>query len=271
MLAEALGIQDRDIVCFVGAGGKTAATMQAARERAAFGRRTIVTTTTRIIEPIPAAGETLVFADDLPDCQAKVHQALAQYATIVLAGNQPKDGPVSMGWIGYDHPIKFQPYKLTGVPADWIAPLAASLSDAAILIEADGAAHRMLKTPNIQEPVVPACATLVVPMADMEVLGKPLSDEFIHRPLLLADLSGMPLGSPIGPELIAVALAHADGGLKGTPAGARVIPLLTTHGPALRSQGILKTIRMLLLSPSIQHVVVAYLRATPVVCEAFTR
>jgi probable selenium-dependent hydroxylase accessory protein YqeC len=272
LLSDALGIREHDIVCFVGAGGKTLATMQAARERAAQGRRTLVTTTTKIIQPISTPDETLVLADTLADCQTKVQQALKASPTVVLASNQPKDGPLSLAWIGADYPVKFEPYKLTGVPPEWIEPLAApEIGAGVILIEADGAAHRMLKAPNNQEPVIPSCATLVVPMADMEALGKPLSEETVHRPLLLGDLAGLPLGSPVSSELIAVALAHPAGGLKSLPPTARAVPLLTTHYPVLRSPGIVKTIRMLLLSPFIHHVVVAYLRTTPVVCEVFER
>jgi len=271
LLSKALGIRERDIVCFVGAGGKTLAAMQAARERAAQSRRTLVTATTRILEPAPGPGETLVLASSLADCLEKVHLASAHFPTIVLAKDAPREGPVSLSWLGNDYPLTFKPYKLTGIPTDWVAPLAAQEAGEVILIEADGAAHRMLKAPNPREPVIPPNATLVVPMADMDVLGKPLGEEVVHRPVLLADMACVPMGAPISAEMIAIALAHPQGGLKSAPAGARVVPLLTTHRPSFDSPDILKTIQLLLLSPSIQRVVVAYLRSTPVACELCTR
>jgi len=271
LLCDALGIREHDVVCFVGAGGKTLASMQIARELAACGRHTLLTTTTRINQPVPGAGEVLVYSQTLTAALEQVHQASRLFSTVLLASDRPREGPVSLAWMGADYPLKFEPYKLTGVPPDWIDPLVKNNGIDVVLIEADGAAHRMLKAPNNHEPVIPACATLVVPMADVEALGKPLSDEIVHRPTLLADLAGLPVGSPISPELIAIALAHPLGGLKSVPAGARVVPLLTTHGRSLVSSGVTNVTRVLLLCPSIDHTVIAYLRATPVVCEAVGR
>jgi probable selenium-dependent hydroxylase accessory protein YqeC len=140
-----------------------------------------------------------------------------------------------------------------------------------ILVEADGAAHRMLKAPNHHEPVIPDSTTLAVPMADVHVLGKSLKEEFVHRPALLSDLAGIPLGHPISSEVFAIALGHEDGGMKGIPAGARVIPLLTTHEAGYRCMATEKAIRLLLLSPRVDHIVLAHLRSRPIKWEIFTR
>ena len=95
------------------------------------------------------------------------------------------------------------------------------------LVEADGARHRLLKAPADHEPVVPASTTLLAPMADLAVLGKPLTDTYVHRAKRAARLLGVPPGEPITPTLAARLLAHPQGGLKGAPETARLVPILT--------------------------------------------
>lgn len=270
-LCKALEIQANDIVSFVGAGGKTSAIMQLARELAGQHMRILVTTTTKILEPLPSPDEALLLAEGVEKALAELPRLFASASVVILAQKRLESEPIKLNWLGPGYPVALRPYKLAGMPATWIAPLATQSGAHVTLIEADGANHRMLKVPNVYEPVIPPCSTIVVPMADMEVLGKPLTDEFVHRPALLCDLVGVPIGSPISPEITAIALAHPRGGLKGVPPGARVVPLLTTHTPAFDRDTLKKVPPLLFLSPHIRRVVAAYLRSTPVITEVFER
>lgn len=271
-LCDALRIQPDDIVAFVGAGGKTTAIMKLAGELAGRDRRVLITTTTKIMEPVPAPDERLLLADTLPEATEKIPKLFDEAPIVILAHNRLGNAQHDLLALGKDYPLRIKPVKLEGIPVEWIGALShAGLADV-ILIEADGAAHHMLKVPNLHEPVLPPETTLVIPMADTEVLGKTLEEKHVHRSALLADLAGVPLGQSISPEILAIALAHPQGGMKDIPKQARVIPLLTTHAPPdPRSLLINQTVRALLLCSRISHVVVAYLRANPIRWMIFTR
>ena len=270
-LCDALRIKSNDIVSFVGAGGKTTATMLIAAELAGRGNSVLVTTTTKIYEPMPAPDEKLVLAETLDDVLRQLESAFDQAPIMILARRRLDCASESLAWQDKGYPIELRSQKLEGILPEWVEPIAGQQQADMILIEADGAAHRMLKAPAVHEPVIPECASLVVPMADVQVLGKALSDEFVHRPTLLADLVSIPLGHPISSEVFAIALGHEDGGMKGIPAGARVIPLLTTHDAGYRCVATEKAIRLLLLSPYVDHIVLAHLRSRPIKWEIFTR
>ena len=78
-------------------------------------------------------------------------------------------------------PYPVRPNKLAGLPAEWVDALAEDLPDVTFLIESDGARHRLLKAPADHEPVVPTATTLLVPTADLAVVRKPLTDEFLKN------------------------------------------------------------------------------------------
>ncbi len=103
--------------------------------------------------------------------------------------------------------------------------------DGAVLIKADGARVRDFKAPNASEPRVPDAVDVVVPIVSAGVVGEPLTDELVHRPervVRVARAAGVDaaLGEPITPALIGAVLASPDGGCKGVPEGATVIPLV---------------------------------------------
>jgi len=270
-LCDALRIRSRDIVSFVGAGGKTTATMLVAAELAGRGHSVLVTTTTKIYEPMPAPDEKLVLADSLDESVSLLRGAFDPAPIVILARKRLDGSSESLAWQDRTYPLALRPQKLEGILPEWVAPIAGAQQADMILIEADGAAHRMLKAPNLHEPVIPECTSLVVPMADVHVLGKAISEDFVHRPTLLADLVSVPLGHPISSEVFAIALGHENGGMKRIPPGARVIPLLTTHDAGYRCMATEKAIRLLLLSPYVDHIVLAHLRSRPIKWEIFTR
>jgi probable selenium-dependent hydroxylase accessory protein YqeC len=84
-----------------------------------------------------------------------------------------------------------------------------------------------LKAPGEAEPVIPPCADLVCVVANLDAIGRPLDARVAHRPERIARLTGAEPGAPITPELVVTLLAHPAGGLKGIPAQARAVAVLT--------------------------------------------
>jgi molybdenum cofactor cytidylyltransferase len=75
--------------------------------------------------------------------------------------------------------------KVTGLDPEQIAALA-ELEIDYLLLEGDGAAGALLKAPAAYEPVIPPQTTLVVTVAGLTVVGRPLAAPLVHRPPLLA-------------------------------------------------------------------------------------
>ncbi len=95
-----------------------------------------------------------------------------------------------------------------------------------LILEADGAKRLPIKAPAAHEPVIPDWIEQVVVVAGLSVLGKPLTEEWVHRPELFANISGLTLGDIVTPEALVTVLGSQSGGLKGIPNKARRILLL---------------------------------------------
>ncbi|MBM3791968.1 MAG: putative selenium-dependent hydroxylase accessory protein YqeC, partial [Acidobacteria bacterium] len=106
-----------------------------------------------------------------------------------------------------------------------------------LLIEADGSRQRPLKAPADHEPPIPAQVETVLWVAGLGGLGKPLTDEFVHRPGIFSRLSGLSPGVPVTAQGIARVTTHPDGGLKKIPAGAgRAVLLNQADGAEMQAQ-----------------------------------
>jgi len=107
-----------------------------------------------------------------------------------------------------------------------------------LLIEADGSRQRPLKAPAAHEPVVPPFVDVVVVVAGLSALGKPLMPQWVHRPERFAALAGMQPERPIDRDALVAVLTHPQGGLKGIPPSARRIALLNqADTPELQALG----------------------------------
>jgi molybdenum cofactor cytidylyltransferase len=95
-----------------------------------------------------------------------------------------------------------------------------------LLVEADGARRLPVKAPGEHEPALPPFAEVVVVVAGLSALGKPLTAEWVHRPERFAELTGQQPGSVITPGSLTRVLLDPQGGLKNIPPGARRLVLL---------------------------------------------
>lgn len=251
-LAEALGLRSDDVVALVGGGGKTSAMFLLAREAVARGGRAITTTTTRIFGAQIALAPAHVLAADATE--ARVKDALDRHGQVLVIG-------ATEAGTG----------KAEGVPLELVKQLRAWCPDACLINEADGSRMRPFKAPAAYEPVIPESTTIVVPVVGADVLGVPLDADHVHRPELVSALCGAPVGTIITPAIVAQVIAHAQGGQKGVPEGARVVVVinkvetLADRGPAR------ETAERLLRAPGIERVVLAALRAEPPVLEVLSR
>lgn len=95
-----------------------------------------------------------------------------------------------------------------------------------VLVKADGARMREFKAPGDREPQLPSDTDTVLPIASAHVVGQPLTEERVHRPERVAAVTGLDPGEPIGAADVGAVLASPEGGLKGVPEGATVVPVV---------------------------------------------
>lgn len=213
-LLDALGIARGDVVSVVGAGGKTTLAYGLAAEARAAGWRVLVTTTTHMGTLAEATtGPVLVEADAAIDLAS----ALAAEGRVTVLGR------------------RIRPDKIEGLAPERVDTLAATPGLDLVLVEADGARGRSLKVPAAHEPVIPASTTLVVVVAALDAIGRPLDAGVVHRLDLVCAAVRAHEGTVIDAALLAAALAHPSSYLSRIPAGARRAVFLNKadDGPAL--------------------------------------
>ena len=206
-LRQAFDIHRREVISLVGGGGKTTLMFALAHELETAGENVISTTTTRILEP--STSETfLILERDENNLLSRVMDELKHHRHITLAAFKTPDG------------------KLKGIRPEMVDRLAEVKTVPYIIVEADGAARKPLKAPNATEPVIPESTSLVIAVVGMDALGSRLTEENVFRAEIVSRLTGLPLGGTVSAETIATLMTHPQGIIKGSPAHARIVPLI---------------------------------------------
>lgn len=189
----------------MGAGGKTTLVYRLAAEARPLGWRVLVTTTTHMGTLAEATtGPVLVEAESA--IEADLARALAIEGRATVLGR------------------RVRPDKIEGLAPERVDALAPTAD--LVLVEADGARGRSLKVPAAHEPVIPSSTTLVIVVAALDALGRPLDAATVHRLDLVCAAVGAPEGAPLEPALLAAALLHPASYLSRIRAGVRVAVFL---------------------------------------------
>jgi probable selenium-dependent hydroxylase accessory protein YqeC len=207
-LTEALGIEAREMISLVGAGGKTTLMFRLAKELSLSGKRLVTTTTTKILEPAPGETGSLFVDSDDERIKDFLRGHLGQYHHITIARERLESG------------------KLRGISPNLVDELWLSKGFDAVIIEADGAAGRPVKAPREHEPVIPASTTLVVAVLGVDGLEMKLSEENVFQPERVSKITGVPMGGRLTDEAMAILVIHPEGIFKGAPSSVRVVVFL---------------------------------------------
>lgn len=182
-------------ICLVGGGGKTTVMYELVADWAACGRKVLALTSTHIL--CPADGS---FAADA----AAVHNLWQQRRYAVIGTPELATG------------------KLTLPPQDLYEAL--QLQADVILCEADGSKHHPCKAPAAHEPVLLPESDIVLAVAGMDTLGRPLA-QACQRPQLAAELLGCSAEKIIDAQMLASLLLSEQGARKNVGARAYYIVL----------------------------------------------
>lgn len=171
------------VVSLVGGGGKTTLLYAFARHCAAKGWRVLVSTTTHILRP-----ETNYAPDEA------ALQALWGAGTYAVVGIPAEYG------------------KLISPPMEQLRRWMAQAD--IVFLEADGAKHLPCKAPTAYEPALLPESDVVLAVAGLSALGKPLC-EVCFRPEAACALLVVSSDTFLTPELLAKLLGSEAGGRKG--------------------------------------------------------
>lgn len=239
-LYEALGIVRGDVVAFVGAGGKSSAILQAARELREEGVKVLVAPTTKMFLREAQRVGTILTSKDGDGLRSKAAEILAGEGAAVVGSTI------------------FSKKRLGGVEPSWVPVLAPE--DGVTLVEADGSRRRPLKGTAVHEPILPEGATLVVAVGGVRALGEPVDEEHVHRPEVFSEITGTGPGHTIDAEAFARALLA---GLRTVPYSTRRAALLADVEPG-RSMSDASTVARELWRNGVNNVVLSSLpKETP--------
>ena len=200
-----IAINTKQMICFVGGGGKTSLIYKLAKEFGIMGKRVIVTTTTHMFMP----ENNVVLTGNIDD----IKEMLAK-TNVVTVGIQSEITASSVNSSCLNRK------KIRGLPLD----LSSKLIDIAdiVLIEADGSKRLPLKVPADHEPVILEGTTMVIGVAGLDALGKSIS-EICHRSNLVAEFLNVEENHIITPHDIALILNSKKGQRKSVNCEYRVV------------------------------------------------
>jgi molybdenum cofactor cytidylyltransferase len=197
-LANALRVKSTPCVAFTGAGGKTTAIFQLARE---LPSPVIVTATTHLgTWQIGLADQHIITETPAP-LEELAHGLKGEIlVTGEIDGERTK--PINEGLLNWLH--QFCGYH--SIP---------------LLIEADGSRQKPLKAWAEHEPRIPSFVEQVVQVVGLSGIGKAINEENVHRSEIFSRLSGSKMGDVVSSKVLIRVLSHEDGGQKNIPANAR--------------------------------------------------
>lgn len=203
-LLDGLEIKPTSCVAFVGAGGKTSAIFTLVKE---FQERIFISTTTH-------------FSID--------QLSYSKNQWIVDSSENLKSIDFTLPGSHIFVSSKVENERVKGASLEILDRLQrrTKSSHVPLLIEADGARRLPLKTPAEHEPVIPGWVDTVVVCCGLSALGKPLTDEFVHRSDLAAELVKKNKGDLIEMQDLVTILTNENGGIKSIPENARRILIL---------------------------------------------
>jgi len=200
-----INLSENELICFVGAGGKTTSLFRLAKELKESDKRVLVTTTTAIYSPDESYCDQVIITSAEDSCL----KTRRNIPCICVLG---KEITVENKLLGEDEESITQLF--LGKVFDYI------------LVEADGARQRSIKAPADHEPVIPKGTTKVVGVVGLDAIGTEISSASVHRPENFCRITGMSMGERIDEGAIKKLILEPEGLFKTVPEGAGKYVLL---------------------------------------------
>lgn len=238
---SALGFGPREHVAIVGGGGKTSLLFAVADALVGAGRKVVMGTTTKVWQTEARGAPGIVLLDSERNALPAIQRGLERNGCVFVGRGMLENG------------------KVAGVTPEFADELFLSSLADCLILEADGAAGRSVKAPSEKEPVIPCSATMVVAVAGLDALGKPLGPETVFRMEHFQEITGLKVGDRLRPEHLGMVFESAYGLFKGSPKNAARIGFLNKVDLARGKPEVRLLVRRLLQVPgrTVDRVVLA--------------
>ena len=210
LLSKLIDLPATSLIAIIGAGGKTTTMYTLASELAQKGKRVITTTTTQIFYPESSETDLLIIDPNMDTLLQSIDEAWSQCHRITVAGSILRAD------------------KLGGLQPEQPYELLVNSKAHVVIVEADGARHRMIKAPAEHEPAIPSHTNVALLLMSAAAINKPLDENIAHRPECIASVTGIRVGDVLSPAVIAKLMTSEQGALKHIPRTASAY-LLITH------------------------------------------
>jgi probable selenium-dependent hydroxylase accessory protein YqeC len=197
-LLDAFDVQrtGHELISLVGAGGKTTTMFALAQALKSLHKRILVTTTTNIFYPEKNECDAVII-NAKPD--PGIFRSVTKSSVTVLGGDIINER------------------KLAGVNTLVIEKLHQEKLFDCILVECDGSKRKPIKAAAHYEPVVPASTTKTIGVIGLDAVGKPITEEYVHRPELFCAVVKRRMGELIDTEAVVNLMVSPQGLFKGVP------------------------------------------------------
>lgn len=204
-LIDLLDLHEKACVALIGSGGKTTLMYQMAGELSRSEHRVITSTTTHIFIP---------------------SRAQSPHWMLLEGGVEPvrrfwdtsRAAHITLGW-------KEAGGKLDGVPFEMLEEIFHWDSLDMLLVEADGSRNKSLKGYCDHEPALLPCASKVIVVAGLNLLGESFNRDLVHRPEVIEKLLLIRQGDRLNPSHISALLLDERGYLAKAGAGEKYLIL----------------------------------------------
>jgi probable selenium-dependent hydroxylase accessory protein YqeC len=217
MKALKIDINKKNIISFVGGGGKTSLIYELGNELSQLGKKVIITTTTHMFKP----KNKVILTGEKEDIIKTLYS----------------ENIITVGMLCYEENVKFENSqlenekifntlkesklkKISGLPSSMAEGLI-ELADF-VLVEADGSKRLPLKMPEYHEPVILAGTNLVIGICGIDAIGKSIK-EVCHRPNLVVQFLNTNYEHTINERDIAKILLSDQGQRKNVKCDYKVI------------------------------------------------
>lgn len=188
-------IKDKDVVSIVGSGGKTTLMNYLAKE---FNKRKVlVSTTTKIRIPSQGFYDFIAFNKEEADTIKNINNK-----GIYVLGSKIKDN------------------KLESFDLEYMKSITDNFD--IVFLEADGSKEKYIKGWNETEPVILDNTTITIGIINLEILGKLVNENNVHRVEQFMDLTGAKLNDVIEKEHL-IAVIRGEKGLFKNSKGRRIL------------------------------------------------
>lgn len=177
-----IDLNERELICFVGAGGKTTTMFNLAKELKDLGKKVLISTTTAIFYPEEDQYDEIIVIDNP---QNFVFRNNISSASITVIAKE-------------ENPIG----KLKGIERDLISEIFTKGIFDYILVEADGSKRKPIKAPAYYEPVIPRLSTKVVGVIGLDSLYKKIDNKHVHRPEIFCNITNSNMDDIITEEIV---------------------------------------------------------------------